>query len=239
MPNKSVAEITAETMHNYLLMGHILQCHVSRRPHVVMIRLKKSRRSRGVDADATATLCRSSPPTSFTRTSGSEPTGNGVESPRLDWRGPNSARYALAFNPLPFLSSTANALTRHCYLRLARRLDAGPNGRAEEQDPEQARQQGKGEEGQVEGCWNRLRVRGIRESTTSCLVVIPCQLRSEADYPYFASQPANRPPRARLPCSLFRPSSYPLASFFVSAFRSHLVNPSLPRPRFPPAGTVG
>lgn len=29
MPNKSVAEITAETMHNYLLMGHILQCHVS------------------------------------------------------------------------------------------------------------------------------------------------------------------------------------------------------------------
>jgi hypothetical protein len=41
MPNKSVAEITAETMHNYLLMGHILQCHVSRRPHVViMMRLK-------------------------------------------------------------------------------------------------------------------------------------------------------------------------------------------------------
>lgn len=29
MPTRAVAEITAETMNNYLLMGHILQCHVS------------------------------------------------------------------------------------------------------------------------------------------------------------------------------------------------------------------
>jgi nucleolar protein 15 len=28
MSSKAVAEITAETMNNYLLMGHILQCHV-------------------------------------------------------------------------------------------------------------------------------------------------------------------------------------------------------------------
>jgi len=26
--SQSVAEITAETMHNYLLMGHILKCHI-------------------------------------------------------------------------------------------------------------------------------------------------------------------------------------------------------------------
>lgn len=29
MSSKAVAEITADTMNNYLLMGHILQCHVS------------------------------------------------------------------------------------------------------------------------------------------------------------------------------------------------------------------
>lgn len=32
MSSKAVAEITAETMNNYLLMGHILQCHVRPAP---------------------------------------------------------------------------------------------------------------------------------------------------------------------------------------------------------------
>lgn len=35
MSSKAVAEITAETMNNYLLMGHILQCHVRLPPHPV------------------------------------------------------------------------------------------------------------------------------------------------------------------------------------------------------------